>query len=211
MARMVVSVFDTRRHADAARQRLLENGFADAQVRVEGRESKPPPSPTERFAHAAEPGVAGVIERMFSGLLLDNDAARYAHAAKYGKSVVALYVPDDAAAQKAASILDAVSGEIGHPVVSDDVAAPPSSTGAEGGSAADPTATLARPRVYPLPNSPTGWGEATRGAKSAIDVLGDPARPQGAIEDAHGLGTDATDDVLRARKAARHGKDQTGK
>lgn len=47
------------------------------------------------------------------------------------------------------------------------------------------------PRIYSLPNSPTGWGEASRGAANSIGGNdNDPARPTGLVRDVSGLGTD---------------------
>lgn len=209
MAKMVVSVFDSRPAAEAARERLLARGFEDMQIRVEGGENERAgegKGAEERDAGRAEDrGLSGVIERMFSGLLLDDDAAQYARAARGGKTVVAVRAADEAAA-KAAAILGASAGEIGRPMVSDD-APPPAGEdrGTRGRPGVEPAATLSRTRVYPLPNAPTGWGEATQGEKSAIDPLTDPARPDGLIEDAQGLGADDYRRVMEARRKAAEG------
>lgn len=181
MPKMIISVYDSRRSAEAARRRLLDHGFAPDQMRLEGGET-PAPREEERK------GLAGMIERMFSGLLLDDEVARYANAARGGKTVIALHVADESA-DKAAEILRTVSGEIGQPIVSEDIPSPPGA-GQERAAAPDPLATLYGPQVYPLPNSPTGWGEAWRGEPSTIGTrANDPGRPQGLIEDAGGLGT----------------------
>jgi hypothetical protein len=52
------------------------------------------------------------------------------------------------------------------------------------------TTTLARgsPRVYSLPNAPSGWNEASAGDPASIGGLDDdPARPGGLLADAEGL------------------------
>ena len=56
---------------------------------------------------------------------------------------------------------------------------------------ADLLATVAGPRVYPLPNSPTGWGESHHGVRASFsDALHDPGRPEGLIADILGLSPD---------------------
>jgi len=56
---------------------------------------------------------------------------------------------------------------------------------------ADLLATVTGPRVYPLPNSPTGWGESHHGVRGSYgDPLHDPGRPDGLIADILGLGPD---------------------
>lgn len=219
MAKMVVCVFSERRIANAARQRLFEQGFNDAEIRVEGRDGKGRGRAGEgtddprAWSRAKESGFAGVVERMFSGLLIDNDAAQYAEAAKRGQTIVALRVPDDATAARAAAILDEVGG-ITQPSASEASDAP--RTPHEGASTErrnpGPLASLSGPRIYPLPNSPTGWGEATRGEKGAVgERMNDPARPEGLVRDAKGLDTDATERAFAARKAAMQSDRQGGK
>lgn len=192
MAKLFVCAVPSRAVAETARRRLLGRGFKDAQIHIV----------------AAEDGGAPRVERMLSGVLSAGEVSRYAEAARAGKTVVALNVPDDAAAAEAASILD----ESGQPAGPPGAAADWSPAGAGGrGRVVDPTRTLSLPQVYPLPNSPTDWDETTLGEQSAIDVLTDPGRPAGAIEDAHGLGTDDTGDVFEARKAAARAKKKSKK
>lgn len=123
----------------------------------EGRPVKVP------AAEGYDPGLLGVIERMFSGLLLDHGIATDAGTARREVHVVAV----------------GTHSEDGHPTPND----------------VDVLATIAGPRIYPLPNSPTGWGRSTRGEKFVIGLLTDPARPDGLIADAQGLGTDAFHDM----------------
>lgn len=56
---------------------------------------------------------------------------------------------------------------------------------------ADLLAADTGPSVYPLPNSPTGWGESHHGVRASFgDPLHDPARPDGLIADILGLSPD---------------------
>lgn len=64
--------------------------------------------------------------------------------------------------------------------------------GAGLGSSVKVAAAVTGPRIDPVPNGPTGWGEASRGSKSTIGgVMNDPGRPEGLLRDTEGLGTDA--------------------
>lgn len=195
MERMIVCAFNSRRDADTARRRLLDNGFDDARIRVEGGEAAPTASVS---AYATEhPGLAGVIERMFSGILMDDDVTRYAHAARKGQSVIAFRAPDDAAAASAASVLSEISSEI---------EASCSSTAAQSKRSSDlrdaemNITTIPGPRIYPLPNAPTGWSETTRGERSSIgNMQNDPGRPTGLLHDATSPGTDTGRDVINEK------------
>jgi hypothetical protein len=175
MAKMIVSTFNSRREADAARQRLREHGFDDTRIRIEGGETAP--------AHTAERGLTGVIARMFSGILLDDDIVRYSHAVRSGKCVLALHAPDDAAAADATLVL-------------------------RGLESADAIATLHGPEIYPMPNSPVGWNQATQGEPSTIGISSDPARPDGLVSDAQGLGTADDRERLAGKKAAPRDQDK---
>lgn len=217
MTNMIVCVFNSRSDAESARDRLRQHGFEDARIRVEGGELT---EASSADGHAKDPasersvdrGFVGVIERMFSGLLLDTDeVASYAQAVSNGKYVVALHVADDATAARAASILHEFSGEITAPTGSDDLSrAPTFSVGSAKGSyatstRADGAAAASGPRIYPLPNSPTGWGEASQGSKSSIgDIMNDPGRPEGLLRDAKGLGTDADRRALEGAQATQY-------
>ena len=112
---------------------------------------------------------------------------------------------------RAASILHELSGEITAPTGSGDLSpAPTFSVGSAKGRyvtsmEADGAAAVSGPRIYPLPNSPTGWGEASQGSKSSIGgTMNDPGRPKGLLRDAEGLGTDADRRVLEGTQATRH-------
>lgn len=212
---MIVCVFSSRSNAESARDRLRQHGFENARIRVEGGEiteasiadghAKDPAS-----APSADRGLVGVIERMFSGLLLNSDdVASYAQAVNNGKYVVALHVADDAAAARAASILHEFSGETAAATGTNDGMSPARTStvgtdkgGYGAGTAVDVAAAVTGPRIYPLPNSPTGWGEASQGSKSSIgDIMNDPGRPEGLLRDVKGLGTDADRRVLEGTQA----------
>ena len=204
MAKAVVSLFDSLDAAKAARQRLVERGFHDVRVRIVGPNPELDTGPVmskdaadidERGSD--QRGVAGVVSRMLSGWLIEDRVSQYAQAVRGGKTLVALDVDDAAAAETAAGILKEVHAEQEPP------AAARRSEGTPPAPTVDPTDTLTLPQVYPLPNAPTDWDEATLGERSGVDVSSDPARPAGAVRDAAGLGTDDTDDTLKARKAAR--------
>lgn len=131
--------------------------------------------PADGYDH----GLLGVIERMFSGLLIDHAIAVAETPAVAEKAVVA------------------IGG------------APPGDR--IGPNDIDVLATIAGPQIYPLPNSPTGWGQSTRGEKVAIGVRMDPARPDGLIEDAQGLGTDAYGEMMAAESAKTNSEREAGK
>jgi len=179
MARLVVAIYESQTYAEAACRRLLENGFAPEQIRIEGGDSTaPPPRPALR-------GMAGVVQRMFSGWLIDDESEHYARAVRGGKTVLALHARDDAAAHKAAAIMSAVRGEIGEPIVSDEVPEPPPTVAVDTSASLEASRTVYGPRIYALPNAPTGWGEAWRGEPSALGGFArDPEQPQGATGEA---------------------------
>jgi hypothetical protein len=174
---LIVGVYETRRDAEEARTRLLEQGLRDEQITIdEGPGADETTMPAgDRFATraAGEPppedrGVAGFIRRMFSGALMDEaNIEQYTQALRNGQSVIAVRTETDAESNVA-------------------------------------TSTLARavPRVYALPNAPSGWGQATEGDRANIGGIDeDPARPEGLLEDAEGLPVDT--DRTRLSNASR--------
>jgi hypothetical protein len=210
MAKTVVCLFNTRDTADAARQDLLERGFDQANIRVAGGDEAPASAGNATVADAEttvpradaayDAGISGVIERMFSGFLPDEaEVRRYAKEVGGGRSLVAVGELDDSAADHAAGIL--ARRAMGH----DSPRAPAQGSALDGqtqsdvnrgGSGIDLDAMLSGPRVYSLPNSPTGWREASRGAMHSIGGReNDPGRPTGLLDDAGGLDTE--DDRLR--------------
>ncbi|MEO8346982.1 MAG: hypothetical protein ABI607_14925 [Betaproteobacteria bacterium] len=203
--KMIACVFNSRSTAESARDRLRQYGFDDARIRLESGELAEASIAGGRAygpaaACSVDRDVAGVIARMFSGLLIGGDAvANCAQAVNDGKYVVALHVADDAAAARAASILHEFSGEVTAATGSSNgVSAALTSlawsddSGSGVGAGVDVAATVSGPRISPLPNSPTGWGEASQGSKNSIgNMMSDPGRPEGLLRDAKGLGTDA--------------------
>jgi hypothetical protein len=178
MEKLIVSTFNSRRDADAARRRLRERGFDDARIRIEGGATAP--------THTEEHGLAGVITRMFSGILLDDDIARYSHAVRDGKYVLVLHAPDDTAAADAALVL----------------------RGRDSPHSTETVASLNGPEIYPLPNSPVGWNQATQGEASSIGILSDPSRPDGLINDAQSLGTAEDRQRIAGEKSTRRDRDK---
>lgn len=202
MSRMVVQVFELRRDAEKARERLVLEGFDRACIHVDseaGSEAAPVEEPRRSrepfWAHTEKHGLSGVIERMFSGLLNDDDDyVRYTQALRTGKSVVAIHVPDHPSARRAAWIMDEVRRDSSMSVSEE---------------ARSSTGVPFSPQIYPLPNAPTGWNQATEGEQSTIAILGDPLWPEGFARDAHGLGSDDT--VMADRKTASDNNDNVRK
>jgi hypothetical protein len=62
--------------------------------------------------------------------------------------------------------------------------------------------TPSSPRVYPLPNAPTGWNEATTNDPASTASVNDPARPNGLLDDAQGLSAVADEARLSRSRAA---------
>lgn len=172
MAGMLVRIFKSRRHGGAF-------GRVDKlDVRVVAVERS---APTKVLAaDGYDLGLLGVIERMFSGLLMD-------HAVAEGEA---------GGARRKVGFIAAGSASSNHIVPTD----------------LDVLATIAGPQIYPLPNSPTGWRQSTRGEKVSIGVLTDPGRPDGLIADAQGLGTDAYNDMIAPENETKTGSEgQSGK
>lgn len=175
---MVVGIYESRGEADAARERLIEEGVPEERIRIEQRDTAGavPMSPQDRVAlQEVEPpperGLAGVVSRMLSGFLIDDAAvAHYADALHAGRSVVLVRVDSDEWRRTASTILE------------------------RGG-----------PRVYPLPNAPTGWNESHANDPASIGgVDDDPVRPEGLLTDVEGLAVDA--DEARLRNAPSGGR-----
>ena len=167
MHRILVGTYRSRRDADDVRTQLLDNGFDDAQIRVEGpvgdaltRPNTSEAEPDSRTSGGG--GITGLIERMFSGFLPDEaDHERYERAIRSGGSLVALHGLDDAATVRARPILER-NGIVDEHRVEAQAWSPPA------------------PDVNALPNAPSGWNEAIDGSRAATGRgLQDPARPEG--------------------------------
>lgn len=199
MKKMIVCAFNSRLDAYAARESLIRSGFEDVSIRVAGggtmEATVADRSAKERAIE--QQGGRSVIELMFSGMFFDSDeVTRYSHAVDNGKYVVALHVADDAAADRVVSILKNLGEKKSQPIVSDDNESR-TETSSIGGSKSE---NIFEPRIYPLPNSPTGWGDATLGERSSIgDVMNNPGRPEGLLRDAGGLGSDADRSMMRQK------------
>ncbi|HEX6136329.1 MAG TPA: hypothetical protein VF059_01615 [Casimicrobiaceae bacterium] len=158
---MIVGVYESRRDADAARARLLEEGLHEGRIAVaQGADADKPPASVggTPLTDDATDGLAGFIGRMFSGAFPEDSAReRYADALRNGRCVIAVRTESDAESNIATAIL-----------------------------------ARAEPRVYSLPNAPSGWKEASAGDPASLGgVDDDPGRPQGLLDDAEGLGPDA--------------------
>jgi hypothetical protein len=160
MNRIVVGVFDDRRAMEGARQDLLAAGIHDTQISIEEDAARTADARVDdvaaqvqrRYAPLAqESGIVETIARMFSGLLLeDHTIGREAAAVRPCHALVAVHGLDEATAERAAMILGR------HGKVATHADAQRSPPGRDAGAAHE------APRVYPLPNSPTGWDQATR-------------------------------------------------
>jgi hypothetical protein len=179
-AEIIVGTYDSRAEAEAARERLIEQGIAADTIHVEcgAARGEAPMPPGDRFAvhEVDEPvpeerGFAGVVARMFSGALLDDaSVGHYLDHLRGGRCLLAVRYATAHARSVAAAVLS--------PRV---------------------------PQVYSLPNAPTAWNEARAGDPASIGgVDADPARPQGLLHDAEGLSAHA--DAARLSQRGRGGR-----
>lgn len=174
MSEIIVGVYDSRRDAETARDRLVENGVDAGGVVIEEgpRPDQSALPPGDRFATraVAQPrdDASTFVDRMFSGALIDDaNVEHYTHALRDGKCVLAVRTNGADETRLATSLL-----------------------------------ARATPRVYSLPNAPTAWKEATEGDPASIGgVDRDPARPEGLLDDAEGL--PAASDRMRLANARR--------
>jgi hypothetical protein len=190
MNKVLVGSFATSHDATTVRQCLLDAGVpASAIAVVRGGDIPTPHVSTKREDY--EPGLAGFIARMFSGAVLEDPRARaYHEAAHQGRVVVAVRAGGKEAAVRA--ILGR-SGPVDEHV--DDgrivgTGSPP--VGADSSATGDATSAVIQnpgPDVNVLPNAPTGWPRAGKGAPATTGSPGhDPMRPQGLLNDTAGLG-----------------------
>ena len=174
MSEIVVGVYESRREADAVRERLVQEGVDAGRIVIEEgpRPDQSALPPGDRFATraVAQPrdNASTFVARMFSGeLIYDANVEQYTHALREGKCVVAVRTDAADDTRLATSLL-----------------------------------ARAGPRVYSLPNAPTAWKEATAGDPASIGgVDRDPARPEGLLDDAEGLS--AASDRARLARARR--------
>lgn len=175
---MVVGVYESRGEADAARARLIEECLPEERIRIEQRDSvgTVPMSPQDRVAlQEVEPPP----ERGLAGVV---------------SRMFSGFVIDDANVAHYADALHA-----GHSVVLVRVDSD------EGRRTASTILERGGPRVYPLPNAPTGWNESHANDPASVGgVDDDPIRPEGLLTDVEGLAVDA--DEARLRNASGGGK-----
>ena len=172
MAKMIVGAVDAA-HSATVRETLISKGIDPSRIRL--LSAQPP----------EDPGFSGVIERMFSGLTLDAAEAReYARAVTEGRHLVAV-IADDNAATTASDVL-ASHGATGPR--RQENARPLGQN--EAMHESDAVASVSGPRIYPVPDSPTGWRDSPLGEKSTIGEAADRGRPAGVTTGAAGLGTD---------------------
>jgi hypothetical protein len=169
---IIVGMYDSRREAEEARERLIAQGVAADHITIEqgAAPGEVPMSPGDRVAmhEVGEPlpedrGVSGFIARMFSGALMDNaNIEQYTEALGNGRCLLAVRVDSDVKRHAVSTVL------------------------ARGG-----------PRTYSLPNAPTAWNEASANDPASIGgVDADPARPEGLLTDAKGLPAQADETRL---------------
>jgi hypothetical protein len=174
---LVVGIYESRADADAAKAQLIHEGVPADRIHVEQRTSgttAPMPAQDRAALHEVEPPP----ERGFAGVV----SRMFSGALLDDRSA-----PDYAHALRK-----------GHTVLAVCVDSDANRRTA--------SAILGRagPRVYPLPNAPTGWNEAHRNDPASIGgVDDDPVRPQGLLTDVEGLPVDADEARLRNRPRGR--------
>lgn len=168
---MVVGVYESRGDADAARARLIDEGLPEARIRLERRDTAGhvPMSAQDRVAlQEVEPPP----ERGLAGVV---------------SRMLSGFGMDDASVAHYANALHAGRSVVLVHVDSDEGRRTASAILARGG-----------PRVYPLPNAPTGWNESHANDPASIGgVDDDPVRPEGLLTDVEGLAVDADEARLR--------------
>ncbi|MET0962008.1 MAG: hypothetical protein ABWY05_04215 [Noviherbaspirillum sp.] len=99
MDQTVIGVFDTYDHADAARQQLIERGFAanDVQVRAHGADLEAASAAPGARTGDADTGFMESVRNFFADLFGPDmdDAGHYAEAVRRGGAVVAVTVASD--------------------------------------------------------------------------------------------------------------------
>lgn len=191
---ILIAVFESRSDADAARAALLEQGFHDGQIGIEGGDAH-----ADDEAH----GLAGVITRMFSGFATPPDAPGrdYADIVAHGGCLLALYGADDAAMARASAVLLAHGAR--------DVR-PRGNASPEPQASPDPrverelaaVSTVGGPQVYVLPNAPVDWRH-TGSRTSDLRTTDDPAQPRGELSGTDDIAPQADREMLDRRKARR--------
>lgn len=174
---IVVGTYASRREADEARAHLVAEGVPEERISLEegAAPGEVATSPRDRVAlHEVEPPE----ERGFAGVvsrMFSGALMDDAHVAEYGDAL------------RSGRCLLAVR------VDSDEKRRAASTILARGG-----------PRIYALPNAPTGWNEAHANDPASIGgVDDDPGRPEGLLTDVEGLSADADESRLTNRPPVR--------
>ena len=179
MAReIVVGTYESRREADEARARLVAEGVPEDHIRMEtgAAQAEMPMRPQDRTAmHEVEPPQ----ERGLAGFV-----SRMFSGALMDDANVVQYA-DALRDGRCVLVVDVDSDEKRH--------------------AASTILERGGPRIYPLPNAPTGWNEAHLNDPASIGgVDDDPVRPEGLLRDVEGLPVDK--DERRLRNAPQGGR-----
>jgi len=221
MAHLVVGIFGSREDADRARAILLQYGFQDRDITVEGRDPTggghtgsdlaAGTAGANAPATADERGLSGFIARMFSGFIRDDDPRTqdYAKTLARGGGIVAVHGLDLIRAREVSVILqDQGALDVQGHAPTDDVA-DASGAGRErplhagrdmpASVEAEASTTLRGPRIDALPDAPTSWNEAPGDAPASLSIEADPARPEGAIFGAGVLGVELDREALKRR------------
>ncbi|HEY1328223.1 MAG TPA: hypothetical protein VGI14_14875 [Casimicrobiaceae bacterium] len=211
MPGILIAVFESRLQAEAARAALLEGGFHDGQIGIEGGDAHAD-SARNRGAGAQaadanaatagseDRGLAGVIERMFSGFATDPDprSRSYADVVAHGGCLLALHGLDDGGMVRAASIVrdhGATDVQPHGETASRERTADPGDLQAELAA----VSSVGGPQVYALPNAPVDW-RRTGGRVGSQRLSEDPAQPQGRLGGADDLAPSADRDLLQRRR-----------
>lgn len=170
---IVVGTYASRREADEARARLVAEGVPEERISLEqgAAPGEVPTSPQDRVAlHEVE----APEERGFAGVvsrMFSGALMEDAHVAEYGDAL------------RDGRCVLAVR------VDSDEKRRAASTILARGG-----------PRIYALPNAPSGWNEARANDPASIGgVDDDPGRPEGLLTDVEGLPAGADEASLAKR------------
>ncbi len=168
---VVVGVYESQADAQAARARLVERGIPDERIRIAQRTDDASEHPQRR------PEKRDIDEPVSE----DRGISGFISRMFSGAHMDDTDVEADSRAMERGRFVIAVQTE-------DD----------DESKAATTIFTGASIRTYSLPNAPSGWRDARSGARPSIGDYadGDPARPEGLIEDAAGLSVDA-DRALR--------------
>lgn len=165
---IVAGIYESREDADAARIRLIEEGVPEERIRIEQRDTAGSVPMSPQDRVALEEVKP---ERGFAGFL--------------SRMFSGALLDDDVA--RYADALHAGHSVLVVHVDSDERRRTASAILERGG-----------PRVYPLPNAPTGWNESHANDPASIGgVDDDPVRPNGLLTDVEGLPVDADEPRLR--------------